>query len=422
MSGKKRKIKPIKNLEWLLFLLMIVLVSSFLAFATFITEGSKASMSWVKDVIGTSTGLVAAVMVWVQLKRTERLNEANYIKDLNNQFITNKEMCEVEHALELYYNEVTEGEESPILHLDLSRDGKDCQKMINYLVYLESLASIIQQGVLHIEIIHNVFAYRFFLAVNNPIVQMAEIIPYADYYRGCFILAEKWEKELRHKNEMVIPLKETMLRVGLCRPDGVTIRRAKAEESDAIASVLYQTDEYIYPYAFPLAANGIEALSCLIRKSEGVLSYRNITVVEVNKEIKSVIWISSPGIKWDTQKNWELIKTIHGDKEKFFYAAEHYFEKLNTESIDEIEVIAIATDKNSMRKGYAHHLLAAVSNRFLHKKLILSVLARNKPAIELYENLFFVKRPGTIKGFAATENKLPEVIRMVRPVLCQRDF
>lgn len=39
-------------------------------------------------------------------------------------------------------------------------------------------------------------AYRYFIAVNNPIVQKYELIPYKDYYQGCFKLYEKWSKEL----------------------------------------------------------------------------------------------------------------------------------------------------------------------------------------------------------------------------------
>ncbi len=44
--------------------------------------------------ITTVTALISAVAFWLQFKRTERLNEASYIKDLNNQFINNKDMTQ----------------------------------------------------------------------------------------------------------------------------------------------------------------------------------------------------------------------------------------------------------------------------------------------------------------------------------------
>ena len=98
--------------------------------------------------ITTTITLIGAVTFWLTFKRTERLNESNYIMNLNNQFITNKDMSHVEHELELYYNqyetllngrkELSEEDKQSIhLGLNQSRTSEDCQKMINYLVYLE---------------------------------------------------------------------------------------------------------------------------------------------------------------------------------------------------------------------------------------------------------------------------------------------
>lgn len=42
--------------------------------------------------ITTTTTLIAAVAFWLQFKRTERLNESNYIMNLNQQFISNKDI------------------------------------------------------------------------------------------------------------------------------------------------------------------------------------------------------------------------------------------------------------------------------------------------------------------------------------------
>ncbi len=152
MNKKKKKIK-LYNSDLKFYIMMIIFVLAFWVFFHII------GISPLKDVITTTTGLIAAVMVWLQLKRTERLNESAYIKDFNNQFITNKDMTKVEHALELYYNQMLEGVENPTLQLNLSRESEDCQKLINYLVYLESLATVVQQRVMHIENIHNLFAY-----------------------------------------------------------------------------------------------------------------------------------------------------------------------------------------------------------------------------------------------------------------------
>lgn len=139
----------------------------------------------------TSTTLIAAVAFWLQFKRTESINESNFILNMNNQFINNKSMTEIEHYLELFYTEhemlytnkglVPSREDLCDLELELNLDRRSMQRqqLIDYLVYLEALSALIERNVLHMDVIDNLFSYRFFLAINNPIVQEAELFPYA---------------------------------------------------------------------------------------------------------------------------------------------------------------------------------------------------------------------------------------------------
>jgi len=174
------------------YIIIVLLVAAYWGVTHFMSEQPAISTR-----ITTTTAIIAAVTFWMQLKRTENLNEANFIMNLNNQFISNKELTAVEHELELYYNESLEIDDisSITLGLDLDRKSEDCQKLINYLVYMEALAAIVQRNVLHLGVIDDLFAYRFFIAVNNPVVQKNELLPYANYYQGCFKLAEMWTKE-----------------------------------------------------------------------------------------------------------------------------------------------------------------------------------------------------------------------------------
>ena len=36
-------------------------------------------------------------------------------------------------------------------------------------------------------------AYRYFIAVNNPVVQELELIPYKDYYQGIIKVFKDWK-------------------------------------------------------------------------------------------------------------------------------------------------------------------------------------------------------------------------------------
>lgn len=160
----------------------------------------------VEHIVGMLEGVIGAVaagLVLYQLKlaqKTEQheneINEATFTLQYNQAFIQDPNMVEVERLLEdqVYYD----SEPRQILN------PENRQKFINYLVYLESMAPLVTTGVLALEYIDDLFAYRFFLAIDNKELQENEILPFADYYRGCFKLYKKWE-EYRRKRGLLCP-------------------------------------------------------------------------------------------------------------------------------------------------------------------------------------------------------------------------
>lgn len=45
---------------------------------------------------------IAAGMVWIELRQNKIINEAQLVKDINNEFINNSQLSMVERALEVY--------------------------------------------------------------------------------------------------------------------------------------------------------------------------------------------------------------------------------------------------------------------------------------------------------------------------------
>lgn len=166
------------------------------------------------NTVATVLAIVAAVAFWMEFRSNERINEAQLVMELNNQFINNENMSHVEWALEKYYHAYMEakrtgGDVSLIpLELELDITERTRQDLVNYLVYLEGIATLVNEGVLHLNVITELMAYRYFIAVNNPIVQKYELLPYKDFYQGCFKLYEKWSKEL---GEDKVPMAESAL-------------------------------------------------------------------------------------------------------------------------------------------------------------------------------------------------------------------
>lgn len=154
-----------------------------------------------EHIIGMLEGIIGAIatgLVLFQLKAAEKaetrqneIEEASFLLQYNQTFIQDENMLEVERLLEdqAYYDLAVEE--------ILTKENR--QKFINYLVYLESLAPLILNGVLTLEHIDNLMAYRFFLAVDNCEVQEKELKLFAEYYRGCFKLYKIWKAYRKDK-------------------------------------------------------------------------------------------------------------------------------------------------------------------------------------------------------------------------------
>ena len=170
---------------------------------------SDADSGVIADLSSAVISSVAAGLVLYQLKNSEQerirqsdIEEATFILQYNQAFIQDPNMAEVEKLLEdqTYYNKKNE----EII------TSENRQKFVNYLVYLEGLAPLILRGVLDLEHIDDLMAYRFYLAVNNKELQEKELKKFAEYYRGCFKLYKTWT-EYRNSHGLKILLDEYSL-------------------------------------------------------------------------------------------------------------------------------------------------------------------------------------------------------------------
>lgn len=416
--------------KYYIIIFILVIVYWFVSFHVPLDEVTKR--------ITTTTTLIAAVTFWLQLRRTERLNESNYIKDLNNQFITNKDMSLVEHELELYYNqyeallngrEKLTQKEMETIHLGLnqSRASDECQKLINYLVYLESLAALVDRQVIHLDVIDDLFSYRFFIAVNNPVVQQDELLPYKDFYQGIFRLSERWT-ETHHNKKILIPMEQyTLYKVAenwtketIIIP--LDISRARSDDKKTeIAHCLYHADHFIYPEAFGEEEDkAVKAISRIIGMDGSLLDYRNLIVARYNGQVCGVALMSDGTSDWDK----DAIRTRVGTEllperllEGFNHASDKYFSKFKKDNPDqdEIEIVAFCVDEGFRRKKIGSALLGEVVKRFAERKITLVSLDDNAAAIHLYETKGFSKEPETFEGFAPAGLRRPICCRMIRP-------
>lgn len=148
-------------------------------------------------VAAAAAGLIVFELDLSQQKerRENELQEASFIFQYNQSFIEDKNMRKVETLLEDKMMFLKEG--------DIITDSNR-QDFINYLVYLEGLAPPILNGIMKLEHIDDLMAYRFFLALCCIEVQEKQMKEYPQYYRGCFKLYKKWKDyydELKAENK-----------------------------------------------------------------------------------------------------------------------------------------------------------------------------------------------------------------------------
>ena len=183
------------------------------------------------DVWMLAVEIAGIALVLVTLRRNRKTKQAEFIMDYNFHFISSKPLVEMERKLEncyqIYqekakdYRKLSEKNQRRLLRRVLFSMRKaigfgpvsktvesvtrDYQKLINYLVYLESFAPLVLRGEVDLKEIDDTFGYRYFIAMNNPFVQKYELLPEADYYCGCIQLYEKWLC-YRRQHEKRIPM------------------------------------------------------------------------------------------------------------------------------------------------------------------------------------------------------------------------
>lgn len=164
---------------------------------------------YLTEIFTTIIAIVTVVAFWLEYSENKVLNESQFIISLNDQFISDERLFRVEWELEKFYDKYEKGElteeyiESFRKQFDIEEERR--QHLVNYLVHLEGVATLVNNGALRIKKINDLMSFRYFIAMNNPVVQELELKQYTDFYKGCFSIYTDWAKELI-KKEAEIPM------------------------------------------------------------------------------------------------------------------------------------------------------------------------------------------------------------------------
>ncbi len=142
------------------------------------------------DIIQISSlvaALLGVVLLALEIYQSRKITEADFIADLNASFVTNEDYKKAYTMFENYDFENLPDIEMDNIHIS------------NYLTFFETFQLLIDRGTLSIELLNDLFGYRFFIAVHNPYVQRKKLVKHPENFINLYLLEREWVKYRRKK-------------------------------------------------------------------------------------------------------------------------------------------------------------------------------------------------------------------------------
>ena len=144
------------------------------------------------------TAIVGAFGIWLELNKEQEVNQASFILSINSDFYALGGKGTM-YAADL--EKMLDKDVSGVEKLELKQEHQDM--VIQYLVWVKTLSSLINRRMVKISAIDDLFAYKFFVAVNHPEIQNMELEPYKTAYGGIYKAHKIW-KQYRVKHGLEI--------------------------------------------------------------------------------------------------------------------------------------------------------------------------------------------------------------------------
>lgn len=159
------------------------------------------------------------------------------------------------------------------------------------------------------------------------------------------------------------------------------IRKAKLSDNLLeIAELIYETDNYIYPYWFKKNDKKFETLVELIKTKGSMFYYKNIIVAVEDKDVMGIM----VAIDSDTDLSYDYSK-IMTDKYSKYAIKNYIIPTIQDVKNDYVDITNVCIEKAHRRKLIATHLFEFLFKLYGNKKNFeLVVLKNNPPAVNLY--------------------------------------
>ena len=186
------------------------------------------------------------------------------------------------------------------------------------------------------------------------------------------------------------------------------IRKANiTDDFITISNLIYNTDQYIYPYFFKNTPNWQEYLTQMIKTKGTIFYYENILLSIIDDEIAGII------ISFDenTYLSQDYSKWIDINKNFHFTIKKYILPTISHKLENSIYISNVCVDKKFRGKGVSKNLFSYLYNNYPNKNFELDVLEENSIALNLYKSQGF-EIVSKIKGFNAPYKRKPLVYCM----------
>lgn len=174
---------------------IVTIVSAILIFIGLVVSFVVKDASQTLTLITTLTAVVGAFAVYIQIRKSKLIGQSSFTMAISHYFYEVPGMTEFVHKL---------GRAVDVDDTEYVVTKKEKCTLIKYLNYLKTMATLVDQKVITINTLNSVFAYEFFVVVNNKSVQKLELIPNYDKYYDVYELYHKWYNfRLKHGQAII---------------------------------------------------------------------------------------------------------------------------------------------------------------------------------------------------------------------------
>jgi len=139
------------------------------------------------QIVSLSAAVLGVILLAIEIFQSRKITEAGFLADLNASFVTNDDYKKAYTMFENYDFENLPELDMENIHIS------------NYLTFFEIFQLLIDRGTLSIEMLNDLFGYRFFIAVHNPYVQQKKLVAFPDNFVNLYLLERDWIKYRKKK-------------------------------------------------------------------------------------------------------------------------------------------------------------------------------------------------------------------------------